>query len=204
MENLAKGWYSFLCRTYRVLESVLFVLCEVFTVVHVSVPTILVVGSRAWLVGIAQNTDFAAFGGVRSVLCWKKLSKLVACSATCGGLYPLVSRQFMIYRQGIVVSGEWLEVDEQIVNILLCCHRRSRMDQVQKPGMSTSNGGTTGFDFDEIVSNVAHLPYHQPKGRDLCLNLILWTPLLIIMLYTNKKDLCRWQCPGFFVLLLEN
>jgi len=37
------------------------------------------------------------------------------------------------------------------------------MDQVQKPGMSTSNGGTTGFDFDEIVSNAAHLPVSSTK-----------------------------------------
>ncbi|KAK8464764.1 hypothetical protein PHAVU_010G078024 [Phaseolus vulgaris] len=52
------------------------------------------------------------------------------------------------------------------------------MDQVQKPGMSTSNGGTTGFDFDEIVSNAAHLPVSSTKRSRPMLEFDLGDPFV--------------------------
>ena len=52
------------------------------------------------------------------------------------------------------------------------------MDQVQKPGMSTSNGGTTSFDFDEIVSNAAHLPVSSTKRSRPMLEFDLGDPFV--------------------------
>ncbi|QCE07497.1 hypothetical protein DEO72_LG9g2517 [Vigna unguiculata] len=59
-----------------------------------------------------------------------------------------------------------------------CAREELRVDQGQTTGITTSNGGTSGLDFDEIVSNSTHLSSSSNKRSRPMLEFDLGEPFI--------------------------